>query len=141
MRPSLGRNVLATVRAIAGLTQGQLASLAGVSRPAVQAIELGKLALSPRLAQRVSLHTGISLAWLTSGNYKVPPTCQRDPQLSYTRQIYEMTRAEILAPRTSVPELLMRHKFLQLNYAKLAAMLLRAYREDKIIYFEHKLRF
>jgi transcriptional regulator with XRE-family HTH domain len=41
-----------------GITQGEMASLLGVSRPTIQAIELRKLELSPKLEGRILGITG-----------------------------------------------------------------------------------
>ncbi len=141
MRPSLGKSCLAVVRSVAGLTQGQLANLVGVSRPAIQAIELGKLCLSRRLAEQISLHTGVSMAWLLANNYRAQPTCQDTPQERYTKTCFERRRAEIENPRLGPGDRLVQLTTLGSVYGRLAAMLLRAYRENKTIYFQHKLRF
>ena len=141
MRPSLGKSCFAVLRSIAGLTQGDLAELVGTSRPTVQAVELGKLALSRRLAERVSLHTGASMRWLLDNKYKVPPTCQRDAHKPYTKRIFDMTRAEIEDPRTDPLDRLVQYKTLDSVYWRLGAMLLQAYRAHKTVYFQHKLRF
>jgi len=140
MRPSLGKSCLAVLRSIAGLTQGQLAELVGTSRPTIQAVELGKLALSRRLAERVSLHTGASMSWLLDNKYKVQPTCQRPGQGPYTKRIFDMTRAEIDDPRTDPMDRLIQFKTLGSIHWRLAAMLLQAHRAQKTIYFHHKLR-
>lgn len=141
MRPSLGKSSLAVLRAIAGLTQGELARLIGVSRPTIQAIELAKLALSRRLAERISLHTGANKTWLLNNKYKVHPTCEANPRRHYTKQVFQETRAKIEDPRTDYGDLLVQFKSLGSVYARLSAMLLQAYRADKTIYFNHKLRF
>jgi hypothetical protein len=116
-----------------------LAELVGTSRPTIQAVELGKLALSRGLADRVSLHTGVSRSWLLDNKYNVQPTCQRDAH-EYTKRIFEMTRAEIDDPRTDPVDRLVQFKTLGSVYWRLGAMLLEAYRANKTIYFHHKLR-
>jgi len=47
-----------------GLGQKEMASLLNCSRPTIQAIELGKLKMSERLAQEAAQATGVSLMWL-----------------------------------------------------------------------------
>ena len=69
----------------------------------MQSIELGELRLSQNLAKRIALQTGASLKWLLQNDYRVPPTC--DTGEPYTKRIYEMTRAEISAPRTDPADL------------------------------------
>ncbi len=140
MRPSLGKSCLAVLRSIVGLTQGQLAELADVSRPTIQAIELGKLTLSRRLAEKISLHTGVSMRWLLNNRYKVLPTCEREPARPYTNQIFEWTRAEIEDPRTEPGDCLHQYKTLETVFWQLGTMLLKAYRDKKTVYFQHKLR-
>jgi transcriptional regulator with XRE-family HTH domain len=140
VRPSLGKSSLAVLRAIAGLTQGELAELVRTSRPTIQAVELGKLPLSRRLAERISLHTGASMVWLLDNKYKVKPTCERDVLMPYNKEVFEWTRAEIEDPRTDTADLLVQFNTLGSIYRRLAAMLLQAYRANKLIYFQHKLR-
>jgi DNA-binding XRE family transcriptional regulator len=134
---------LAVLRSIAGLTQGQLADLVKTSRPTIQAIELGKLTLSRRLAERISLqlHTGASMRWLLDGKYKVRPTCERDAHEPYSKVIFEQTRAEIDDPRTDPADRFLQFKIIGSVYWQLAAMFLRAYRTKNTVYFQHKLRF
>lgn len=141
MRPSLGKSSLAVLRSIIGLTQGELAELVRTSRPTIQAVELGKLPLSRRLAERISLHTGVSMVWLLNNKYKVPATCECDPRRPYNKELFERTRTEIERPRTDLTDLLVQFKTLGSIYWRLAAMLLHAYRGNKVIYFQHKLRF
>ena len=139
MRPSLGKSSLAVLRSIAGLTQGELAQLVRTSRPTIQAVELRKLPLSRRLAERISLHTGASMDWLLKNKYKVQPTCERDVLMPYNKEVFEWTRAEIEDPRTDTADLLVQFKTLGSIYWRLAAMLLQAYRANKLVYFQHNL--
>ena len=117
-----------------------MAELVGTSRPTIQAVELGRLSLSRRLAERVSLHTGASMRWLLDNQYKVRPTCHRDAHAPYTKRIFDMTRAEIDDPRTHALDRLVQYNTLGSVYWRLAAMLLQAYRVHKTIYFQHTLR-
>ncbi len=77
---SVNRSCLAVLRSVAGITQKELARLIDCATVTVQSIELGKLALSRRLAERVSLQTGVSLEWLLKGDFKSAPISARDPQ-------------------------------------------------------------
>ena len=54
--------------------QKQLADLIGRSTATVQAIELGKLALSQDLAAVIEAKTGVSADWLLAGNLRRPMT-------------------------------------------------------------------
>src|SRR6266699_5275459 len=98
-------------RGLMGLTQRELAELVAVSRPTIQAVELGKLALSRRLAERVSLHTGVNLGWLLANKHKAAPTWH-DPRQPYTKQVFDMTRSQIEHPRTSPTDRLLQFKTL-----------------------------
>jgi hypothetical protein len=104
-------------------------------------VELGHLALSRRLAERISLHSGANRSWLLNNKYKVQPTCERDAREPYTKQVFEKTRAEIEDPRTDPADLLVQFKTLGSVYWRLAALFLQACRANKTIYFQHKLRF
>jgi DNA-binding XRE family transcriptional regulator len=58
MRRSKSTHKLAKLRISMGITQGEMANLLGVSRPTIQAIELGKLTMSPKLEGRMIGITG-----------------------------------------------------------------------------------
>ena len=69
------RHVLVTLREELNLTQRGLARLSSCSHPTIQAIELGKLALSQRLACRIAARTGADTKWLLANNLdrRMPP--------------------------------------------------------------------
>ena len=75
------RHVLARLReALENLTQKELAGYAGTSTATVQAIELEKLKLSPRLAFKISEATGCDYSWLLENDLSRPPVNQnKDP--------------------------------------------------------------
>jgi transcriptional regulator with XRE-family HTH domain len=104
MRPSPRRHSLAVLRTIIGLTQKEMAQLLKCSTPTVQAIELGKLKMSDRLALAATDATGIDTAWLMEGNPSAPP--RKGPTAGgttqgtgdYTRLDYEFHRAFLESP-------------------------------------------
>src|SRR6266700_4438501 len=106
----------------------------------VQSIELGKLRLSERLAQRVSLQTGVCFSWLLQNDYTAPPIWNRDARQPYTKRAYEMTRAEICNPRTDPCDLLLAEGVVAHATQQLAAGLLTAYRRNQTVFFYYKLR-
>jgi transcriptional regulator with XRE-family HTH domain len=77
------RHALAILRERLGhLTQKELAAYAGTSTWTIQAIELGKLKLSERLAFRISEATGVSYAWLMQNDLSRPPVNSRNEPYS-----------------------------------------------------------
>jgi transcriptional regulator with XRE-family HTH domain len=62
------KHALAVLRQTLDLTQRQMASFAGISPPTVQAIELGKLKMSGRVASRIGEETGADIGWLLKGS-------------------------------------------------------------------------
>jgi len=89
---------MTVMRSVAGITMQELADVLGCSRMSLQQIELGRLQLSHRMAEKIALHTGVSMSWLLAHKYKVPPVCRRDPDQPYTREVYRQTRAEVSQP-------------------------------------------
>lgn len=68
VRKSKGAHVLEKVRAGLGKYQKEFAKALGCSESAIQQIELGKLALSRRMAMRISERTGVSVEWLLTND-------------------------------------------------------------------------
>jgi transcriptional regulator with XRE-family HTH domain len=54
------------------MTQKELGDLGGVARTSIQAIELGKLKLSPGLAHKISRATGVNYSWLIDNDPSRP---------------------------------------------------------------------
>jgi transcriptional regulator with XRE-family HTH domain len=131
---------MTVMRSVAGITMQQLADLVGCSRMSLQQIELGRLELSHKMAEKVSLHTGIGMNWLLAGKHKVPPVCQRDPNQAFTREIYRRTRADINRPRADPMDVAFLRANLAAAYQRLNAVAEVAYRDNKIIYFYYQLR-
>ena len=97
MRPSPLRHPLAVLRQIVGITQKELANLVGKSAATIQAIELGKLALSEELALKIALETGVAMKWLLDGNPSIAPF--REDRLihepgDFSKAAFERRRAE-----------------------------------------------
>src|SRR3954469_21665123 len=132
MRPSPMRHLLAVLRTTIGLTQKQMAELSGRAARTIQAVELGKLALSEELALRLAKETGVDESWLLAGDVSVPP--QRGKALlgfavedrPYERKDYEWQRAfneSEAAPEKELAETLRLGKSLSLGQAKAAVRL------------------
>jgi hypothetical protein len=66
------KHVLARLREYLGATQGQFAIWCGCSAFTIQSIEVGRLALSKKLAERISLVTGVPEEWLLKNNPDSP---------------------------------------------------------------------
>jgi DNA-binding XRE family transcriptional regulator len=64
--------VLARLRKHLHVTQGQFAEWCGCSPFTVQSIEVGRLALSKRLAERIGLITGAPIDWLLENKLDSP---------------------------------------------------------------------
>ena len=97
MRLSPHRHTLAVLRTTIGLTQKQMAELAECSPPTIQAIELGKLKMSDRIAKLLLFNTGISIDWLIANDTTTPPT-EAISKKPYTKESFEQHRAGLFAP-------------------------------------------
>jgi transcriptional regulator with XRE-family HTH domain len=91
MRPSPHRHTLAVLRTLLGLTQKEMADLADCSRPTIQAIELGKLTLSDKLAGLIAVRTGVALSWLLDNDVTKAP--RTDGGGTYTREFFQRTQS------------------------------------------------
>jgi DNA-binding XRE family transcriptional regulator len=96
MRLSPQRHTLAKLRAILGLSQKEMANLAGCSWPTIQAVELGKLKLSHGLGTRIAFRTGLNPNWLIENELGKEPTTP-DGRL-YTKGEFEQVQAQLLLP-------------------------------------------
>jgi transcriptional regulator with XRE-family HTH domain len=73
MPASVGRHNLARIRKLMGLTQVDLGRMLGRSAATIKSIEIGKLALSEGLANRINETLGIrDKAWLLANDLQAP---------------------------------------------------------------------
>jgi DNA-binding XRE family transcriptional regulator len=72
MPASKRKHVLARLREHLSLTQQQLAVWCGYSEVTIQSIEVGRLALSQKLAEQISRVTGAPVKWLLANDLKSP---------------------------------------------------------------------
>jgi transcriptional regulator with XRE-family HTH domain len=137
MRISPQRHTLAVLRNISGLTQKEMASILECSTPTVQAVELGKLNLSDKLAGLVSHKTGINLAWLLSNDVNQPPVDVDGAP--YTKELFEDYQA--LGLQQKHPDLgaLQALHSLTMNVRRLCAIYYRAYKKDDSALCAYKL--
>ena len=91
MRVSPQRHAMAILRILIGLTQKELAAVLHCSTPTIQAIELGRLKLSEKLAGFASLNTGINLTWLLDNDVAHPPIDTKGKP--YTKATFEEFQA------------------------------------------------
>jgi hypothetical protein len=112
----------------------------GCNRNSLQQIELGRLRLSRKMAEKIALHTGVDISWLLSNRYRLPPGCRGDPSEPYTREVYRQTRAEISEPRNHPLDLRSLENNLAIAYHELNAAAEEAYRTGRLIYFYYELR-
>ena len=128
-------NPVKIVRRLCGQTQQELADLIGCARLTVHTLESGKLKLSEAMAEKISLHTGVSQHWLLNPKRKLPPICERDPQRPYTVEVFNMTRAEITDPRIEPLDVVAIEGTVAAAYRRLCDAAWQAYRTDQIVYF------
>lgn len=140
MRSLSKNNPVRIIRGICHLTQAELAKLIGCARLTVLTLESGRLKLSEKMAERISLHTGVSKTWLLSNDHKRDPICERDPQKPYTIDVFMMTRAEVSNPRLHPLDVRHIENVLASAYARLSDAARQAYSADKIVYFYYLLR-
>jgi len=128
MRISPHRHTLAVLRTTIGLTQKEMAQLAECARPTIQAIELGKLVLSERLAKLIAFKTGVDLTWLLKNKPQVPPVDGFGQP--FEKRTFEEAQA---GPEQKHPGLEFNQaRFgMGINEARLAAVLLRALKDSK----------
>jgi hypothetical protein len=127
------------VRNITELSQTAFAALLTSFRPTIQALEYGKLRLSQKMAERIMLHTGVSLQWLLDPR-PTPPTCEREAGRPYTREIFQWTRAEIEHPRTAPNDVAAINAYVQGFGRQLGRFAVEAYTKNEIPYFYYMWR-
>lgn len=140
MRSFEGKNPVRIVRKICGLTQAELADTIGCARLTVHTLESGKLKLSHKMAEKISLYTGVSKAWLLAQKHKLPPLCERYPNQPYTVEVFRITQAEISAPRVHPADRVAIEHFLREAFRRLNDAACQAHHSNKIIHFNYTLR-
>ena len=88
---------LALLRKCTGKTQGQFATLVGVSEVTIRKIESGALPLSAGLADRISAATGVDPASISDPSCKTPRMIESDVAYSEDSYLY-WTRAPMNNP-------------------------------------------
>lgn len=137
MRPSPQRHTLAVLRTTIGITQKEMAAILECSTPTIQAVELGRLNLSEKLAGLVSHKTGINLAWLLTNDVNQPPVDVEGAP--YTKALFEDYQA--LGLQQKHPDLgaLQALHSLTMNVRRLCAIQFRAYKKDDSALCAYKL--
>jgi transcriptional regulator with XRE-family HTH domain len=115
------RHALAMLRLTLGLTQKEMAELAGCATITIQSIERGKLALSGKLAEHISAITGVNEDWLVAGD----PTAEMiaEDGTAYTHKTFEDRRAILFNRKLSKKRVAFEHEFTEV----LALMLIKVY--------------
>ena len=129
MRVSSQSHTLAVLRILVGLTQKEMAAVLHCSAPTIQAIELGKLNLSEKLAGFASLQTGINLAWLLNNDVTQPPVDTKGKP--YTKKTFEEFQAIAGFRKEPMHAYEVATFFRDKLSRRLSALLLRAYINDE----------
>ena len=138
MRKSPQRHPMAVLRLILGLGQKEMATLLKCSKPTIQAIELGKLKISARLAHETVMQTGISLEWLLNSNAQEPPVNTWTGQ--YTADTFKQVQAELIRPRTDETDSDFIFDFYLECVSRLGGAMLSSIEANKYSPFRYKLR-
>jgi len=117
MRLSPLRHTPAVLRTTIGYTQKEMAQLCHCSTPTIQAIELGKLALSGKLAGTIAVETGISEKWLLDDD--VNSLIVSHDWTPYTKEYFERFRAKQLTSGGAVED----YMFTAYEFSYLTAMI------------------
>jgi len=134
------QHTVRVLRKLCGLSQAELAQIIDCARLTVHGLEAGKLKLSDKMAERIALHTGISAGWLLANNPKRKPVCQFDSARLFTKEVFEMRRAEVLDSRTDPVDLFLLSRTVESSCSRLRGCARAAYCSDEIIYFNYKVR-
>jgi hypothetical protein len=114
-----------------------MAAILECSTPTIQAVELGRLNLSEKLAGLVSHKTGINLTWLLKNDVNQPPVDVEG--VPYTKALFEDYQA--LGLQQKHPDLgaLQALHSLTMNIRRLCAIQFRAYKNDDSALCAYKL--
>jgi len=100
MRRSPLEHPLAVLRTQLGLGQTEFGQKVGRHWRTIQSVELGKLPLSAKLAERIADETGISFRWLMAGKPKAPMVDERG--LPWKREHFFNAQGKKLLPGSSL---------------------------------------
>ena len=137
MRRSPQSHTLAVLRILVGLTQKEMAEALECSAPTIQAIELGKLKMSERLAELCSLKTGIGLNWLLKNDVTQQPVDVAGR--AYTKSTFDDYQAHAGFHQDQYGGALSTVLCRSTNISRLEALILRAYTDDKMPLCAYKL--
>ncbi len=107
------------------------------SAPTIQAIELGKLKMSEKLAGLASIKTGINLAWLLNNDVSKPPIDTNGK--AYTKATFEEFQAVNHIRQTPTMENEVAIYYQEKIIERLHALLIRAYINDEMDLCVYKL--
>lgn len=94
MRRSPLKHPLAVLRTMLGLSQEELGNEIDLSRPTIQAIELGKLRLTEENALKIQEATGVAMDWLLAGDVASEPYYFYGDELRrYSKDVFEEIQA------------------------------------------------
>lgn len=96
MRRSNEKHTLAILRLTIGIGQKEMARLVGKSTGTIQAIELGRLKLSPALGYDIAYHTAVDLKWLLDDDISRPLADERGRP--YSKATFEWRQAGLDRP-------------------------------------------
>ena len=113
---------MAILRLMLGLTQKEMADLAGCAAITIQSVERGKLALSGKLAEHISAITGVNEEWLVAGDPMADMIAEDGS--AYTPREFEERRAILFNRKLSPKRAAFEHEF---TPEVLAAMLIKIY--------------
>ncbi|MEI6194315.1 MAG: hypothetical protein WCS42_08290 [Verrucomicrobiota bacterium] len=128
---------MAVLRVLVGLTQKEMADVLECSTATIQAIELGKLKMSDKLAGLTSLKTGINLAWLLDNDVAQQPV--NTEGVAYSKKCFEEYQALSGFKNDSFGATVSTAYCRLANIGRLEALLLRAYKDAKTPLCAYKL--
>lgn len=126
MRPSQLQHTLAVLRTTIGYTQKEMAELCGCSVPTVQAVELGKLKLSGKLAGTIVVQTGVSEKWLWDDDVSSP--ILSSDWKPYTKEYFERFKANEKSDGGRKDDYMLAAYTLAFQTARIAGSLLEAHK-------------
>ena len=138
MRLSPLRHTLAVLRTVIGITQKEMAALLECSTATIQAIELGKLKLSEKLAEKIVLKTAVDLGWMMNNEPTRPPVTGKGHP--YSKDLFEDFQAgSRLAAQNHDVGLITSGQVVQETIVRLAAITLHTYKSNQLPLFAYKL--